>query len=140
MIFQELLVKLAGPDVIDQIRFLVDQAKRISKQTYLQVTLASVNAPPDFATMNRESRRYYRHLHKLVDTVLPLAAGSTSPKSQIKLLKARWAVLHENLLMQVDYKWKTLSKAIEILPEATPYNDLNQNQKKHSQHAIKIKT
>lgn len=139
VIFRELLVKLAGSDVSDQIHFLVDQAKKVSKQTYVHVTLESVNAPPDFATMDRESRRHFRHLHKLVDTVLPLAAGSTSPESQMKLLKARWVVLHGNIVMPSDYSWKTLGNAIVTLPEPTPYNELNQNQKIHSQHAIKIK-
>ena len=139
-IFRELLVKLAGSNVDDQITFLVDQAKTISKRTYVHVTLASMDVAPDFGTMTRDSRKYWRHIHKLVDKILPLAAGSATPNSQIKLLKVRWAVLHDNMTIPADYTWKTLSSAVATLPEPIPYKQLTQKQKIHSQHSTKIKT
>ena len=124
----------------DQISFLVDQAKKLSKKTYVNVTLKSMDVAPDFATMSRETRRYYRHVHKLVDTILPIVAGSTTPDSQFKLLKTRWVEIHNGMKMPTDYSWKNLSSAIQVLPDPTPYGLLNPIQMIHTQHATKFRS
>ena len=88
-IFRDLLSKLAGTDSEDQMKFLVDQAKKISRNTYVKLTLDSFKLPPDFATLPKANRKTYRPIHQLIDTILPIAAGSPTPESQINLFKVR---------------------------------------------------
>ena len=95
-LFRALLAKLAGNDKNHQTAFLVSQAHKICRTTYVQVALESIPAPPNYATLPKKNRGTYAHVHGLIDKVLPIAAGSTSLNSQRLVFKNRWKLLHKD--------------------------------------------
>lgn len=56
-VFRELLSKLAGNDKAHQTAFLIDQARKISRSTYVKVALESVTAVPDYAQLDKKNRQ-----------------------------------------------------------------------------------
>ena len=50
-LFRKLLSKLAGKDKDHQTAFLINQARKISRTTYVQVALDSVPKLPDYAEL-----------------------------------------------------------------------------------------
>ena len=88
-LFRQLVAKLAGKDKDQQTRFLITQARKISRNTYVQITLESIPKPPDYAELHIKNRKTYAHVHNLIDKVIPIAAGSDSLLSQKKLLENR---------------------------------------------------
>ena len=82
----------------EQVTSLLSQAQKISSTTCVQQVLKSIPIPPDYATLDKKQRRNYSHLHNLIDIILPLAAGSSSPESQLKLLENRWKYIHKEKL------------------------------------------
>ena len=126
LLFRKLIAKLAGCSVHNQVAFLISQAQKLSsKVEVVEASLRSLPNPPDFMTLSKTNRRTYSMIHSLVDKVLPLAAGSTSPRSQLKLLEARFMFVHKQLLLPYTVNFKTLITLIDQLPwnvkeEGTP--------------------
>ena len=112
MVFRKLLAKLSGNEKDDQIEFLINEARLISSQTYVKVTLKSIQKPPDYATLAKRNRQTHAHVHQLIDEILPIAAGSTSLISQMKVFENRWNFLHEEPFLKSAIK--TLSDPMEI--------------------------
>ena len=50
-LFRKFLAKLAGNDKEDQVAFLVNQAKVISRKTYIKAMLQSIPKQPDYLTI-----------------------------------------------------------------------------------------
>ena len=132
-LFRQLTVKLAGDNKDEQVAFLLSQAESITSK--LEVVKASLNLipkPPDFKELKKTSRRTYRGIYSLIDKIVPLAAGSTEPQSQLKLLEARWMHVHKLQLMPYTMNFKTLLSSIDKLPW-TVKEDGNDSVKKGSQ-------
>lgn len=88
-LFRKLVSKLAGNDKDHQTAFLINQARKISRTTYVQVALDSVPKLPDYAELEKKNRKTYAHVHNLIDKILPIAAGSGSLQSQRKVFENR---------------------------------------------------
>ena len=115
-LFRQLTVKLAGPSKGEQVAFLLSQAKKISsKSDVVKASLSLVSPPPDFKHLTKEKKRPYRSIYSLIDKILPLAAGSAEPQSQLKLLEARWKHVHKQPLMPYTMDFKTLLSSIDQL-------------------------
>ena len=88
--FRKLTKKLAGESPDDQASFLIYQAQKLKGKAYvLQESLNTIPTPPDFETLDKKRRQSYNHIYSLIDKVLAKAAGSSSLKSQLKVLEAR---------------------------------------------------
>ena len=77
-LFRRLVSKLAGNDKEHQTAFLINQAQKISRTSYVQVALDSLAKPQDYAELNKKNRKTHAHVHNLIDKILPIAAGSLS--------------------------------------------------------------
>ena len=77
-LFRKLVSKLAGNFKDHQTAFLINQARKISRTTYVQVALDSVPKIPDYAELEKKNRKTSAHVHNLIDKILPLSAGSQS--------------------------------------------------------------
>ena len=53
-LFRQLLAKLAGEDKDEQVALLVNQARKISKKTYVKIVLESIPDPPDYNTLEKK--------------------------------------------------------------------------------------
>ena len=62
-LFWRLVSKLAGNDKEHQTAFLINQAQKISRTSYVQVALDSLPKPPDYAELNKKYRKTHAHLH-----------------------------------------------------------------------------
>ena len=98
----------------------------------VKASLNLIPKPPDFKELKKTSRRTYRGIYSLIDKIVPLAAGSTEPQSQLKLLEARWMHVHKLQLMPYTMNFKTLLSSIDKLPW-TVKEDGNDSVKKGSQ-------
>ena len=108
--------KLAGDSPDDQVSFLIYQAQKLKSKAYvLQESLNTIPTPPDFETLAKKNRQPYNHIYRLIDNVLAKAAGSSSLKSQLKILEARWKYVHKQPLLPYTMNFKTLDSAIEAL-------------------------
>ena len=63
----------------------------------------------------RKNRQPYNHIYRLIDNVLAKAAGSSSLKSQLKVLEARWKYVHKQPLLPYTMDFNALDSAIEAL-------------------------
>ena len=89
-LFRKLTKKLAGDSKDDQASFLIYQAQKLKSKAYvLQESLNTIPTPPDYETLDKKNRQTYNHIYGLIDNVLAKAAGSSSLKSQLKVLEAR---------------------------------------------------
>ena len=77
-LFRKLVSKLAGNFKDHQRAFLINQARKISRTTYVQVALDSVPKIPDYAELEKKNQKPYAHVHNLIDKILPISAGSQS--------------------------------------------------------------
>ena len=114
-LFRQLVAKLAGKDKDQQTRFLITQARKISRNTYVQITLESIPKPPDYAELHKKNRKTYAHVHNVIDKVLPIAAGSDSLLSQKKIFENRWEFLHKERFMPSSTHFKELQTLIASL-------------------------
>ena len=114
-LFKILTAKLAGSEKEDQVAFLMNQARNLSRETYVSAALDSVTIPPNYASIEKKNRPTYRHVHKLIDAVLPIAAGSSSIISQKKIFEARWEFLHKQPYIPSKISFKTLQQSIKDL-------------------------
>ena len=62
--------------------------------------------------------------YRLVDKVLAKAAGSSSLKSQLKVLEVRWMYVGKRPLFSYTMNFNTLNSAIEILSREVEENSL----------------
>lgn len=115
--FRKLLSKLIGDDKAEQAEFLIQQARKLSKTTYVQATLKSIPVPPNYSSIERKNRRNYNHIHQLVDLILPIAAGSNSQRSQRTVFLNRWQYLHKQPFV-------TKEMALQILQDSNKVKDL----------------
>ena len=92
--FRKLLEKVVGNDKDQQVEFLIQEARKINKKTYVQAALRSIPMPPDYSSLDKIHRPRHSHVHKLIDLILPLAAGSETATSQKLIFKSRWQYLH----------------------------------------------
>ena len=111
-VFRRFLAKLSGDDKNDQIAFLINQAQKISRRTYVKVALHSIQKPPDYATLQKRSRETHAHIYQLIDEILPIAAGSTSLISQMRVFENRWKFLHNESFF--ESKVKALSNPVNL--------------------------
>ena len=114
-LFRELVSKLAGKDKNEQTKFLIDQARKISRKTYVQITLESIPKPPDYAELDKKNRKTYAHVHKLIDKALHIAAGSDSLLSQKKVFENRCAFVHKERFLPSSTHFKELQTLIASL-------------------------
>ena len=145
-VFRELTAKLAGGSKEDQVVFLINQARKVDRKTYVLAALRSVTIPPEYISIQKDKRPPFAHVHRLIDAILPIAAGSSSIASQKKVFENRWAFLHnepyipsvvtrETLKKSIDVHgstedlWQVLEKVIENLPGKSDEkeNELKQN-------------
>ena len=87
--FRRLVNKVVGNNKEEQVKFLAQQARRISSKTYVQAALRLIPALPDFRSLQKKNRRNHAHVHNLIDLILPIAAGSESLLSQKKFFENR---------------------------------------------------
>ena len=145
-VFRKLAAKLAGADKEDQVAFLIDQARKVDRKTYVVAALKSITTPPDYISIQKDKRPTYAHVHRLIDIILPIVAGSSSSASQKKIFENRWAFVHkeqyipsmvdsetlQKLINEHDSTeslWKVLAKVIERLPNNS---DEKENELKQS--------
>ena len=115
-LFRKLTKKLAGESPDDQASFLIYQAQKLKSKAYvLQESLNTIPTPPDFETLDKKRRQSYNHIYSLIDKVLAKAAGSSSMKSQLKVLEARWKYVHKQPLLPYTMDFNALDSAIEAL-------------------------
>ena len=78
----------------ERIDFYLSQARKINKKAFLHKALESIPAPPEYSSLTKITRRKFAHCHSLIDKCLRVAAGSSSPEVQFKLLERRWKHIH----------------------------------------------
>ena len=71
------------------IRFYLTRAQNPGDTTFVELAIKNMIVPPDYLTLSKDNRRKYTDVHRLIDIVLPIVAGSPSSKAQRKLLKHR---------------------------------------------------
>ena len=120
----------------EQIDFYLSQARKINIKVYLNKALEDIPVPLDYGSLNKTNRRNFLHCHSFLDKCLRFSAGSSSPKSQLKLLKRRWKFIHKQELR--TNSWSTVKADIEALPKPKKWSNLSNAQKKHSQHTEKL--
>ena len=98
----------------DQVASLVNQARKIRSGTFIKQALKTIPVPPTYSSLDKKGRRKHASVHSLIDVILPIAAGSTSPVCQLELLKNRWKYIHKESL-EKPVTWKTLRSSIENL-------------------------
>ena len=81
--------KLVGNKSADQVEFLIKQARKISRRTYIQTALKTIPLPPDYCSLQKKDRRLHAHIHSLIDLILPIAAGSESLSSKMEVFQNR---------------------------------------------------
>ena len=92
--FRKLVEKVVGTNKEEQVKFLIREARKINKNTYVQSARSSIPTPPDYRSLAKIERRQHSHVHKLIDLFLPLAAGSESITSQKHIFENRWHHMH----------------------------------------------
>ena len=113
-LFRKLLTKLAGGDKEDKIAFLVNQAQLISRKTYVKAVLESIPKQPDYSTLEKKNRPTHAHIHKLIDQLLPIVAGSRDILSQKRVFESRWQYLHNMPYIPTKMSLNSIEKAIEL--------------------------
>ena len=98
----------------DRLNNVIKHAKKIGRSTYIEKALETIPVPPEYSSLNKKDRAKYSNVHSLLDIILPIAAGSSSPESQLMLLENRWKFIHNQPLKETT--WKTLKAVIETLP------------------------
>lgn len=82
------------------------------------MALENITIPPDLSSLDYNARRNYADVYKLVDMILPIAAGSSSPEVQKDLLKIRYKMMHNKPLEKM-LSWPALKQSIDNLPKPT---------------------
>lgn len=150
--FGKLVHKLVGDKKDEQVEFLVKQARKISRTTYIQIALNSIPLPPDYCSLQQRARRNHAHIHRLIDIILPIAAGSESPVSQKQVFQNRWLFLHNQpfISTQVTFQelqhsikaisnnteelWQTAELAIKLIPTKVDDSKQNENIEQNINH------
>ena len=89
LLFRKLLVKLAGEDKDDQVSFMINQSRRVSSKTYVNIVLKPIPELPDYVALEKKNRPTHSHVHSLIDQILRIAAGSENIESQKKIFENR---------------------------------------------------
>ena len=71
-VFRELTAKLAGGSKEDQVVFLINQARKVDRKTYVLAALRSVTIPPEYISIQKDKRPPFAHVHRLIDAILPI--------------------------------------------------------------------
>ena len=54
-LFRKLVAKLAGEDKDDQVSFMINQSRRVSSKTYVNVVLESIPEQPDYVALEKKT-------------------------------------------------------------------------------------
>ena len=115
----------------DRLNNVIKHAKKISRSTYIEKALETIPVPPEYSSLNKKDGAKYSNVHSLLDIILPIVAGSSSPESQLKLLENRCkSILLLNNPLGESTTWKTLKAVIETLPVPPDYQTLNKKARK----------
>ena len=71
------------------ITFYFTREKNLSDPKLVDLALKNMAVPPDYLTLSKDKRRIHADIHRLIDKILPIAAGSSSLNAQQKLIENR---------------------------------------------------
>ena len=71
------------------ITFYLTREQNLRGTKYVELALRSMAVPPDYMTLSKDKRRIHADIHRLIDKILPIAAGSSFLNVQRKLLENR---------------------------------------------------
>ena len=150
--FRKLVEKVVGMNKDEQVAFLISEARKINQKTYVQAALSSIPKPPDYSSLDRSHRQQYNHVHKLIDLVLPIAAGSESLSSQRQVFENRWQYYHhqpygatkfQDIIKEVTNPadlWKISELAIQTIPSTHDESKENESNEQEFSQDRRCKT
>ena len=109
-LFRKLVAKLAGEEKDDQVAFMINQSRRVSRTTYVKAVLESIPKQPDYDSLEKKNRQTHAHIHRLIDQILRIAAGSENIQSQKKIFENRWEYMHKQAYVPTTMSIKTIQK------------------------------